>query len=81
MPFLEFYSELFEYIKADETRLKIWGETLESQLEQVFMDQAHGDMTRWAEAFNNLPDIKGVSSELGQDVLTLQSAQADAEQD
>jgi len=80
MPFLEFYSELFEYIKADETRLKIWGETLESQLEQVFMDQAHGDMTRWAEAFNNLPDIKGVSSELGQDVLTLQSAQADAEQ-
>jgi len=80
MPFLEFYSELFEYIKADETRLKIWGETLESQLEQVFMDQTHGDMTRWAEAFNNLPDIKGVSSELGQDVLTLQSAQVDEEQ-
>jgi len=80
MPFLEFYSELFEYIKADETRLKIWGETLESQLEQVFMDQTHGDMTRWAEAFNNLPDIKGVSSQLGQDVLTLQSAQVDDEQ-
>ncbi|OUR60250.1 tRNA 5-methoxyuridine(34)/uridine 5-oxyacetic acid(34) synthase CmoB [Bermanella sp. 47_1433_sub80_T6] len=67
-------------MKADETRLKIWGETLESQLEQVFMDQTHGDMTRWAEAFNNLPDIKGVSSQLGQDVLTLQSAQVDDEQ-
>ena len=80
MPFLQFYADLFQYLKADETRLKIWGETLESQLEQVFMNQTHGDMAGWAEAYKQLPDIAGVSSQLNQDVLTLQSSQVDGKQ-
>ncbi len=80
MPFLEFYSELFQYLKADETRLKIWGDTLESQLEQVFMDQSHGDMERWGEAYKNLPNISDVSSALNQDLLTLKSPKVDNQQ-
>ena len=80
MPFLPFYADLLQYLNADDSRLKIWGETLESQLEQVFMGQAHGDMARWQEAYQALPDIKGVSSQLDGDVLSLQSTQVNDQQ-
>ncbi len=74
MPFLEFYAELFQYLKNDESRLRLWLDTLEGQLEEVFMGQAHGDMERWSETFKKLPDITSVSANINQDVLNLNSS-------
>ncbi len=73
MPFLEFYSELFQYLKNDESRLRLWLDTLEGQLEEVFMGQAHGDMERWGETFKKLPRITSVSANINQDILNLNS--------
>ncbi len=80
MPFLDYYTELFDYLKADETRLKIWGETLEDQITAAFTGQAHGDMERWGEAFKRLPDIASVVAQINQDTLTVSSPNVDAQQ-
>ncbi len=80
MPFLEYYTELFEYLKADETRLKIWENTLEAQLATAFMGQAHGDMERWGEAFKALPNIESVAAQINQDTLTVSSPNIDTQQ-
>jgi tRNA (mo5U34)-methyltransferase len=80
MPFLEYYTELFDYLKADKTRLKIWGDTLEAQLADIFMDQTHGDMVRWDEAFKGLPDIESVVAKINQDTLTVSSPNVDPQQ-
>lgn len=80
MPFSEFYQDLISDLKNDDSRLKIWGEQLEAQLAEVLVDQAHGDMQAWSEAFNQLPNIENIHANINQDILSFESASLSDEQ-
>jgi tRNA (mo5U34)-methyltransferase len=80
MPFSNYYKDLIDDLKNDDSRLKIWGEQLEAQLAQVLVDQSHGDMQRWSEAFNQLPAIEEITAKINQDTLSFESLQVSDQQ-
>lgn len=50
-----------------------WAETLRAQLTHRFEDNPHGDLGRWQEALNNLPEVPGAVADLNRDAVTLTS--------
>ncbi|MEH6347346.1 MAG: tRNA 5-methoxyuridine(34)/uridine 5-oxyacetic acid(34) synthase CmoB [Bermanella sp.] len=80
MPFSDYYQDLINDLKNDDSRLKIWGEQLEAQLAGVLVDQTHGDMQRWSEAFSQLPNIENINANINQDTLSFESALVSDEQ-
>lgn len=80
MPYRQYYSDLIADFKQHD-RLHKWGDVLEAQLHDVFVDNPHGDMPRWSTAFDRLPDGENVQVDLTQDTLLVKgAAQSETEQ-
>lgn len=80
MPYRQYYSDLIEDFKQHD-RLNKWGDVLEAQLHDIFVDKPHGDMPRWSAAFDRLPEGENVQVDLTQDTLLVKgAAQSDPEQ-
>ena len=52
---LDFFSGLLPLM--DNRQLKRWLDVLPQQMQQVLVDNPHGDLDRWLAAFGRLPDI------------------------
>ncbi|WP_281416990.1 tRNA 5-methoxyuridine(34)/uridine 5-oxyacetic acid(34) synthase CmoB [Kistimonas asteriae] len=52
---LDFFSDLFPLM--DNRLLKRWLDVLPQQMQQVLVDNLHGDLDRWLAALDRLPDI------------------------
>ncbi len=81
MSLLNYYTDFIEDLKNDDSRLSIWGEQLEAQLQTAYHGTAHGDMERWGKAFDQLPNIENVQSFIDQDVLTIKGSLDKEQQD
>lgn len=56
MDFYHLYNDLFHFMK--ESRLNPWLDTLIPLLTEKLTEKPHGDMERWLNALNSLPDIQ-----------------------
>lgn len=69
------YQSLFEKMK--DTRLEIWLETLEQQIELGLSEKRHGDLVRWRKALAELPSIDAEIVDLNAAAITVSSEQSD----
>lgn len=79
MPYRQYYADLIEDFKQHD-RLNRWGDVLESQLHDIFVENPHGDMPRWSSAFNLLPDSQNISVDLTRDTLNVSGETLSPEQ-
>ncbi|MCP5326962.1 MAG: tRNA 5-methoxyuridine(34)/uridine 5-oxyacetic acid(34) synthase CmoB [Oceanospirillaceae bacterium] len=70
-----FFQELQQFMQS-EPGFAPWGELLDSQLQRVFLEKPHGDMQRWQDAFDALPEIKNASAEFCQSAVGIHSPEA-----
>lgn len=71
MPYRQYYSDLIHDFKEHD-RLHKWGDVLEQQLHEIFVDKPHGDMPRWSDAFELLPSDGPFKVDLTQDTLLIE---------
>lgn len=50
-----------------------WAHILRAQLTHRFEDNPHGDLSRWQEALNSLPDVPGAVADLNRSAVTFTS--------
>lgn len=74
-----FYHDLISFMQ-EETLYKKWGDLLPQQLHDFYVANIHGDMKRWSEAFERLPDVQDVSADLKQSAITFESGSISGEQ-
>lgn len=55
MNYLPFYEDLFEFLK--EQKQEQWLTKIQSTLALKFQENTHGDLDKWLNAYNDLPDI------------------------
>ena len=55
MDFHPLYEDLFAFMRTN--KLEIWLESLIPLLTQKLQEKPHGDLSRWLDAFHDLPDI------------------------
>lgn len=70
-----FFQELQTYMQT-EPGFAPWGRVLDEQLQRVFLEKPHGDMQRWQDAFDALPEINNASADFTQHAIRIQSAAA-----
>jgi tRNA (mo5U34)-methyltransferase len=63
------YSRLFETIKS--TALEPFLETLPDALHKALIETRNGNLPRWLEAYNDLPEIVASRISLGEDTVTI----------
>lgn len=77
--YLPFYQDLIAFMQ-EETKFKKWGDQLQAQLHDFYVANAHGDMTRWSEAYEKLPDVAAINADLKQSAVTFHSNEVSNEQ-
>jgi len=78
--FLHFYQDLIDFMQDKDSNFTQWGDVLEQQLHEFYVANPHGDMVRWQESYNLLPDIKNIKSDLNLGPITFNSDGITAEQ-
>jgi tRNA (mo5U34)-methyltransferase len=71
--FLEFYGDLIEFMLDNQNNFTKWGDVLHEQLHEFYVANPHGDMVRWKAAFDQLPDINGVTHNINTSAVTFLS--------
>ena len=59
------------YRLLDEANAERWTSQLPGQIEQVFQHSQHGDLPRWQQAIQQLPDSPGISSDFTSDAVRI----------
>lgn len=72
--FLEFYEDLIEFMNHKENNFSKWGDVLHQQLHDFYVANPHGDMERWKAAFDLLPDVRSVASDINTSAVSFSSA-------
>lgn len=72
--FMDFYQDLIDFMGLPENNFSKWGQVLESQLHDFYVQNPHGDMERWKAAFDLLPDIQPDSFDLNQSRVAFNGA-------
>jgi tRNA (mo5U34)-methyltransferase len=72
--FLPFYQDLIHFMQDKENNFTKWGDVLYEQLHDFYVANPHGDMVRWSNAFETLPTIDNVETDLQQSAVTFQSS-------
>ncbi|MDH5765350.1 MAG: tRNA 5-methoxyuridine(34)/uridine 5-oxyacetic acid(34) synthase CmoB [Gammaproteobacteria bacterium] len=72
-----YYDSLFDKIRG--TLLEPWLDTLEQQIETGLNQGRHGDLPRWQNALDKLPNINAAITDLNQAAIAV-TASADSEQ-
>ncbi len=67
------YDDLFDGMV--ESRMEPWLDTLRAQLHEVLVNTPHGDMLRWQQALDQLPDISVDQVELNRSAVSAKSEQ------
>tara|TARA_R110002072_G_scaffold1130_10_gene9478 strand:- start:49328 stop:50311 length:984 start_codon:yes stop_codon:yes gene_type:complete len=62
MDFHPLYEDLFAFMKTN--KLEAWLETLMPLLQHKLQEKPHGDLSRWLDAFHDLPDLSPDTVEL-----------------
>ena len=71
--FLEFYQDLIEFMNDKENNFLKWGDVLHDQLHEFYVANPHGDMTRWKQSYDLLPNVESLSHDLNSSALTFRS--------
>jgi hypothetical protein len=71
--FLEFYQDLIEFMNNKENNFLKWGDVLHDQLHEFYVANPHGDMTRWKQSYDLLPNVQSLSHDLNTSALTFNS--------
>ena len=74
----ETYQDLFAFMR--ETKLARWLDSLEPLLKHKLQDKPHGDLKRWLDALNSLPDIAPENVNIDQARVGADSTKLIAEQ-
>lgn len=71
MDFHPLYNDLFAFMKTN--KLAPWLESLIPLLNYKLQEKPHGDLTRWLDAYHDLPDIQATNTTLDCSAITASS--------
>lgn len=68
--FIAFYQDLIDFMQCSDNTFLKWGALIDAQLHDFYVQNPHGDMERWKEAFDLLPNIAHNHFELNKSAIS-----------